>query len=373
MNYKRQMVFHRVLLENLKMINFVAGMTAFVIPVIFVYSLVMDNLIDNIALYSVAAVIFESFVAMYFMLSKNALVSIRRQRGYKKAMLIFRSFWLLYMAGALKMFAMSIEDSINIIVYLVITALLSFVPVFSNAEYAVVTIVELGIILGIVYNKNIIITSYQGIVLINAICAIISRIMYKNKVELYLLKNKIKNITKDALIDPLTKLLNRRGFEQQVRNIWPFCVRNEYKVALMIIDIDHFKEYNDYYGHPEGDECLKKVARSIRATAKRTTDISARFGGEEFVVFFQGNKDEEIVEFAERMRQNIENMKIPHSKRIDRKYVTVSIGLAISMPSKTDIRKIYEAADKELYVAKKRSRNAVSYSGTVKSAHSRLA
>ncbi len=183
----------------------------------------------------------------------------------------------------------------------------------------------------------------------------------------------MQTISKNAMVDPLTGLLNRRGFKQQVDSIWPFCVRNDYKVALMIIDIDNFKDYNDEFGHPQGDECLKMVAKCIRETAKRNTDVVSRMGGEEFAVFIQGGRNDEIIEFADKIRKNVEKLQIEHSRNATYPIVTVSIGLEIARPKGMNIDMMYEYADKELYHAKEHGRNAISYSGEVRKSFSVLA
>lgn len=266
------------------------------------------------------------------------------------------------------------EGRFNYIAFGAVVALLATVPSLSIPEF-IVSLLNEGLWAYFIAKTATESVSTELIVyaVIIAAGAGISRVVYANRMQIYTLKNKIRKIEKDAMVDPLTGLLNRRGFDQQIASIWPFCVRNDYKVALMIIDIDHFKLYNDQFGHPEGDECLQNVAKCIRTTAKRTTDIVSRIGGEEFVVFIQGNREDEMIEFANSIRRNVEKLSMPHSHKADHPFVTVSIGLEIAYPKGMDINLLYEAADQQLYLAKQSGRNAVSYSGKVKRRFSVLA
>ncbi len=101
--------------------------------------------------------------------------------------------------------------------------------------------------------------------------------------------------------------------EKQIEYLWPFCTRTNSPVGIIEIDIDFFKKYNDKFGHPEGDICLKKVAGVLQESARRSSDIAVRIGGEEFVVFVQNMSEKEIIKFALRIRDKIEELKIPHA------------------------------------------------------------
>ena len=167
---------------------------------------------------------------------------------------------------------------------------------------------------------------------------------------------------KTAERDPLTGLQNRRGMTRQVESVWPHCERMRQSVAVKVIDVDHFKKYNDRFGHPQGDVCLRKVAEVLRATAKRKSDLTARIGGEEFLVFLYGMEEHQVLFLAEKIRQGVANLQMPHSEEAKYKYVTVSIGVAMEQcGADVSFSGLYRRADKELYHAKNTGRNRISF------------
>jgi diguanylate cyclase (GGDEF)-like protein len=161
--------------------------------------------------------------------------------------------------------------------------------------------------------------------------------------------------------DGLTGIHNRRRFDEHVDRIWPQASRAQAPLALLLIDIDHFKAYNDYYGHQAGDECLRQVAWCLSRCARRPLDITARYGGEEFaVVLFEGRR-EHVEEVAQSIRASIEALAIKHAASPSRsKMLTVSIGAAciVPRPGRTHYGFI-QLADEALYEAKEQGRNCV--------------
>lgn len=200
-----------------------------------------------------------------------------------------------------------------------------------------------------------------------AACMIgLSVYIQKNVVDHEKLALRLRAKTLSSERDPLTKLTNRRGLDRQCAVLWPYCARTATPIGVIEIDIDFFKKYNDRFGHPAGDKCLKKVASAIRNSAKRATDISARIGGEEFVVFVQGMSEKEMVALAMKIRSNVDALKIPHAYAGVSKYVTVSMGVGIITPdSSNSFENLYEAADKALYQAKENGRNCVVCNGRI--------
>lgn len=167
-----------------------------------------------------------------------------------------------------------------------------------------------------------------------------------------------KTITSEK--DPLTGLMNRRGLDKNAAVLWPYCSRTSTMVGIIELDIDFFKKYNDRFGHPAGDRCLKLIAKSIKQSARRSSDITARTGGEEFLIFVQGMSEKEIVEFAMKIRGSINDLKIPHAYAGVSNYVTVSMGVACCVPNAANsFDELYEEADKALYTAKENGRNCV--------------
>ena len=165
-----------------------------------------------------------------------------------------------------------------------------------------------------------------------------------------------------SIRDSLTGLANRRHFDEFLDQQWRRLMRGNARIALLFIDIDHFKRYNDRYGHQAGDACLKRIAAEIAATSRRAGDLAARYGGEEFVVVLSMVAIDAARQAAETLREAIENLAIPHEDSTAAKYVTVSIGLACTVPKATlSTSDLVEAADKALYRAKSHGRNRTEY------------
>ena len=163
--------------------------------------------------------------------------------------------------------------------------------------------------------------------------------------------------------DALTNVANRRYLNEYIDKEWLRATRNKSPISFALIDIDFFKLYNDNYGHPMGDECLKKVAAELKIHARRPGDLLARYGGEEFALVLPNT--EKATHIANNCRQSIEELQIPHdfSEVID--VVTISVGLCTITPGKgTDPSLVIDAADKALYKAKETGRNRVEV-GTV--------
>jgi diguanylate cyclase (GGDEF)-like protein len=163
-----------------------------------------------------------------------------------------------------------------------------------------------------------------------------------------------------ATIDELTKLDNRRSFLEHINLIWKQNHRLNLPVTVLMIDIDYFKKYNDSLGHLEGDKALIAVAQCLKNNVKRETDFVARFGGEEFVCVLPFIEKDEAYEFAKTLVQNVEDMKMPHPMSVHSKYVTISVGMASTVPNDNNsYTQLLDEADKALYSAKESGRNRV--------------
>jgi diguanylate cyclase (GGDEF)-like protein len=158
--------------------------------------------------------------------------------------------------------------------------------------------------------------------------------------------------------DGMTGLYNRRIFDHYVERLWRQSRRDGTAVAIIFVDIDFFKVYNDLYGHQAGDDCLKRVARCIARGAKRPFDFAARYGGEEFVLILYGPPDDYARSVPEQIRRNVLDLAIPHDGSQVAKYVTVSVGLALATPQTTrSLAGAIQTADEALYQAKREGRN----------------
>ncbi len=169
-----------------------------------------------------------------------------------------------------------------------------------------------------------------------------------------------KQIEQIAITDGLTSLYNRRHFDDIFVQQIEINKRAKGLLAFVLMDIDHFKQYNDTYGHQEGDTTLKLVARALKDTLKRPDDYTFRLGGEEFGMVYHIEKEEDALNIANQARQNIENLNIEHTGNSASKFVTISSGLYIVNSSDNSaVDKIYKKADEALYKSKQNGRNQV--------------
>ena len=176
-------------------------------------------------------------------------------------------------------------------------------------------------------------------------------------VELKRQREKLKNL---SLIDGLTGIANRRRFDEELGREWRRCRREKAAMALIMLDIDHFKVYNDTEGHLAGDESLRRVATILADRVRRPSDLIARYGGEEFVCILPNTDNNGAVKLAETLREGVYGLNIPHkaSPLCDR--VTISLGIGVVVPSREMSRESFvKFCDDQLYKAKKNGRNRV--------------
>lgn len=160
--------------------------------------------------------------------------------------------------------------------------------------------------------------------------------------------------------DELTAVANRRRFDEFLGDEWRRAIRFKSEISLVLLDIDHFKLFNDTYGHQAGDECLKSVAAALKTTIHRPTDLLARFGGEEFAMVLGGTDSAGALQVAEHALAKVNSLRIPHEQSATAAFVTISAGVATTIPvtgmSESDFLK---AADQALYRAKAGGRNRI--------------
>jgi two-component system cell cycle response regulator len=168
------------------------------------------------------------------------------------------------------------------------------------------------------------------------------------------------SLERAALVDPLTRIANRRHFDNFFEQEWQRAVRSAEPLSLVVLDVDHFKLYNDALGHAAGDVALQQVAAVLAAHAMRPTDLAARYGGEEFVLLFGETGAEAARMLAESVRADIEALKLPNPGSPTSAWVTASIGVATIVPNQLDeVAKFFVAADRAMYAAKDAGRNGV--------------
>ena len=163
-----------------------------------------------------------------------------------------------------------------------------------------------------------------------------------------------------ATTDGLTGLANRRHFDELMRREWQRCARAGAPVALLMADIDHFKRYNDNYGHPAGDACLQAVAKALALVARRPADRVGRLGGEEFAVLLPDTDLAGAQDVAEHAVLLVQALALPHVASLTAEHVSISVGVAVCAGqdvSHCEIKSLYSAADHALYEAKAGGRN----------------
>ncbi len=175
------------------------------------------------------------------------------------------------------------------------------------------------------------------------------------------LKRKTDMLEQMAAIDGLTHIPNRRKLDETLELEWKRALRGGQALSLVMADIDHFKQYNDNYGHAAGDDCLRRVAQALASTLSEPEDFIARYGGEEFMAILTKTGHQRAVNIAANMIKNVSDLKIPHAHSPVAPYVTISVGVATTTPSspREIPRQLVESADAMLYAAKQRGRNQV--------------
>ena len=184
------------------------------------------------------------------------------------------------------------------------------------------------------------------------------RMRVSNQIELKRARDQLGQL---ASTDGLTGLANRRRFDEVLAREHSRHVRSGASLTLIMLDIDHFKLFNDTYGHVRGDECLRAVARVLQTSLHRATDLAARYGGEEFACVLPDSDSEAgALAVAERIRQGVADLNIPHGGSPTADRVTISLGVVITRCEQTTTPdKIVARADEQLYRAKSQGRNRV--------------
>lgn len=172
------------------------------------------------------------------------------------------------------------------------------------------------------------------------------------------LKKIQESLTQLATSDSLTGLGNRRLFDGQLQNYWYNARRHREKVSLLLIDVDYFKKYNDIYGHQQGDQILSRLGLTLNTSVHRGSDQCFRYGGEEFAVLLPDTGPDGAIEVAERIRERLYDLHIPHKGSNQYQRLTLSLGVATASPdARSDPSELVKHADEALYASKAAGRN----------------
>lgn len=175
-----------------------------------------------------------------------------------------------------------------------------------------------------------------------------------------IIKSQADELRALAFVDGLTRVANRRRFDERIEHEWRGCQRERKPLGLIVIDVDHFKLYNDRYGHQAGDATLRTVAECIRGCIRRPRDLAARVGGEEFAVLLPDCDIAGVRHIADAIRQAVARAGIPHEASSTGRVVSISAGIASGVPEPTWTHlDLFKLADRGLYQAKETGRNRV--------------
>ena len=188
--------------------------------------------------------------------------------------------------------------------------------------------------------------------------------MVKARVKLHLnLKRKQELLEEYAFIDALTEIPNRRRFDEILDREWRRAMRPPKNLSLIMLDIDHFKDFNDTYGHGQGDDCLKQVAKAMERSLRRASDFVARYGGEEFAVILPATTQEDACTMAGHIQTAVKALQIEHSASQVTSQVTLSMGIATVVPDESQTPDdLVAEADRQLYKAKTSGRDTIMHS-----------
>ena len=175
--------------------------------------------------------------------------------------------------------------------------------------------------------------------------------------------NLFEETRRKSITDGLTGIANRRRFDSFLSQEWAHAMRTKEPLALIMADIDSYKKYNDTYGHAEGDKCLRRIARVMQALGRRTSDLAARYGGEELALILPVTTLSDAKRLAQELRNQVEALRIPHQTSEVKPWVTISVGVAAMIPTRnSDPSSLINLADRALYKAKRTGKNGVRFS-----------
>ncbi len=283
--------------------------------------------------------------------------------GDRKKEYICYAYWVLYTFCALSFSIFEMKDTGSINHYFMYIFAITLFPIFEPhvmiGYYAFAIIMQTAAL----YRTDAAYTTYLLCYIITVAGIVLAFVKY----SVYMTREiETKRYERMSEIDPLTGLMNRRGMQRSLEGIWHYCLTHNIPITIAMLDIDYFKKYNDKFGHAQGDECLKNVAHCIKDNFPRKTDITCRFGGEEFIVVIAGNSEEKALLSFKTLQNSIEELKIESGCPEFNKYVTVSMGVYhLKLDSKTSFTDAILTVDSELYNAKEKGRNCLSCNGEI--------
>lgn len=349
-------IMARLLSENIKRINFFSAFLSMCLPVLFI--LIFSGYSGNSRDFLLGILAASEVICLLAFVASGYMSKYQKTQG---EFVLYYVFWVFYFVLSLSLIHSDFSADTALVGYCIFLTVFSFLPLMSALTYTIAMLCQLILLLFSCLQTNIPVSKVVMFLFLNAAFFLLSRYLFRIQYRYFTVAQKLSMTLRNAEEDPLTGLFNRRGLDKRMSVILPYCIRNKSLVALIILDIDHFKRYNDSFGHPAGDVCIQTIASVLRATARRGTDIIARIGGEEFLVFVHGTNELDPIMLAEKIRAAVEAKKLKHSPTLGANaVVTVSLGVACAVPTNNNsFEDLYSEADKALYLAKKNGRNAV--------------
>lgn len=311
-----------------------------------------EKSIATVAFYAVGSVAFSCFAA-----------HLLKRKSKKSELWLFQMMYMIANTSVLTYISYFLwKNTGSFLMYVLVVLLNSCVLLYEKGEYALCAGIECLLPAVLLYEKAL--KPYHAVVFVavHIIAGVVAYEIYKGHRQAEEYRRKYIQEVKAAELDPLTGISNRRGMMRRIVSVWPALEEVNRTVAVMVIDVDHFKKYNDKFGHPAGDACLCRVADIVRCTIKGKQAFVSRIGGEEFLVFVHGLSEDSAYSLAEQIRNNVEAAGMPHAEDAKYRNVTVSIGVAADRCSgEISFGGMYRRADRELYRAKNSGRNRVSF------------
>lgn len=320
------------------------------------YNLVTGTTRKYQLIYQISFIVFFIFTVIILKYIDTLLKN--NSAGDKKKEYICYIYWVIYTLSALCFSVFEVLDSGTLIHFSVLIFFLTLWPVLEPhiliAYYSFIIIVQTGIM----YVNSLHYLCFVLCYIFTVIGIILSFIKYTLFMSRHI---DIKKFERMSELDPLTNILNRRGMKRSVDGIWSYCESHSIPITIAMLDIDFFKMYNDKFGHSKGDECIQEIANCIKKNFPRKTDITCRFGGEEFIIIVAGEPEEKALLHFKKLQNEIESLKMESGCPDFNKYVTVSCGVFSSyIENGLSFDDSVLKADEELYNAKKNGRKCIS-------------
>ncbi|MDR2089503.1 MAG: GGDEF domain-containing protein [Clostridiales Family XIII bacterium] len=286
------------------------------------------------------------------------------------ARILVNAFLYLYCAIQLVFCTFNILSGGGVNSYIIAVLILSMIPVIKPMQSLIGIGISFVYVCAAMYfardisqtwNSIVLTDTWTNLIIIIGLSACGSVFLYDMYVSNFLQSVKLEKSNKELLIiantDQMTGVANRRAFIRSFDDMWQQSVKDGRRIAVAIADIDFFKSYNDAFGHLEGDKCLMRVADCLQRSFRRASDIVSRYGGEEFLVVFEAESEEDCV-LPDRARENLQAMRIPNARTDVSPYVSISVGVCLVRPTAdTPTSEALRTADEALYESKRGGRN----------------